>query len=274
MKVLAGRKGRVTLVGAGPGDPDLITVKGLRALQQADVVIYDRLVNPALLESAPETAERIYAGKRGGHYTFPQSKINKLMAERARRGAHVVRLKGGDPFLYGRGGEEVLYLRGQGVSCDIVPGVSAALAAPASAGIPVTHRGVSSTIAILSGHQAADAPNPVNWHGIARAAETVVVMMPLVNLRHVVGHLVSEGCPLNTPAAVIQSGTCPEQRSVVSTLKELVADVERAGLSSPATLVVGQVVTLASGMQAEATHQKKAVTVTGSPAQVAATLKG
>jgi len=249
MKVLAGRKGRITLVGAGPGDPDLITVKGLRALQRADVVVYDRLVNPELLESAPSGAERIYVGKRGGHYTFPQAKINALMVERARRGAHVVRLKGGDPFLYGRGGEEVLYARKHAVPCLVVPGVSAALAAPASAGIPVTHRGVSSTVAILSGHQATDAPNPVNWNGISRAAETVIVMMPLVNLRHVVGHLVSEGRPLGTPAAVIQAGTCPEQKAVVSTLKELVADVDRAGLTSPATLVVGEVVALASRIQ-------------------------
>ena len=249
MKVLQGRTGQVTLVGAGPGDPDLITVKGLRALQQADVVIYDRLVNPGLLEHVRESAEKLYVGKRGGRYTFPQNEINRLLVERAMKGAHVVRLKGGDPFLFGRGGEEALFLQQKGVPFEIIPGVSAALAAPAAAGIPLTHRGLSSSVAILSGHQAEEASNPINWAEMAGSADTLVVMMPLLNLRQTIGRLISQGRPLSTPAAVIQSGTCDSQRCVISTLRGIASDVEQAGLSSPATLVVGDVVGLAPAIQ-------------------------
>lgn len=245
MRMLRGRCGRVTLVGAGPGDPELLTLKGLRALQAAEVVVYDRLIAPCLLGEAPTDAERVYVGKRGGHYCFPQEQINQLLVERARRGLNVVRLKGGDPFLFGRGGEEVSYLKDHGIPCEVIPGVSSALAAPAAAGISVTRRGTASTVAIVSGHQAQDPGNPVNWSCLAGATDTLVVLMPLSNLRSIINQLVVNGRSLTTPAAVIQSATTAQQRTVVGTLRDIAAEVEREALSSPALLVVGEVARMA-----------------------------
>lgn len=245
MKVLRGRCGKVSLVGAGPGDPELLTVKGLRALQAARVVVYDRLVPPVLLDEAPADAERICVGKHGGHYSFPQEAIHDLLVDRARKGLDVVRLKGGDPFLFGRGGEEVLFLRKHGIPCEVIPGVSAALAGPAAAGVPVTHRGTASSVAIISGHQVKDAPNPVDWSGLASSADTLVVMMPLANLRLIVNRLAVNGRSLTTPVAAIQSATTPSQRVVVSTLRDIAGDVDREGLTSPVLLVVGEVARMA-----------------------------
>ncbi len=245
MRMVSGRIGRVCLVGAGPGDPDLITVKGLRALRSAQVVVYDRLVAARLLDEAPPEAERIHVGKRGGHYSFPQEQIHRLLAERARRGLDVVRLKGGDPFLFGRGGEEVHYLREQGIPCEVIPGVSSALAAPAAAGIPVTHRGTASSVAIVSGHQMNDPENPLDWSGLACGADTLVIMMPIGNLRSIVSRLIVHGRSFTTPAAVIESATTPQQRVAVATLREIVPLVEQMGLGSPALLVVGEVVRMA-----------------------------
>lgn len=245
MRIVSGRCGKVSLVGAGPGDPELMTVKGMRLLRAAQVVVYDRLVSTGVLDEAPRDAEKIHVGKRGGHYSFPQEKINRLLVDRAQKGLDVVRLKGGDPFLFGRGGEEVLYLREHGIPCEVVPGVSSALAAPSAAGIPVTQRGVASTLAVVSGHQMKDPENPVDWSGLASGADTLVVMMPLGSLRSIVGHLIVNGRSFTTPAAVIQAATTPEQKIVVSTLREIASQVERAGLTSPALLVVGEVVRMA-----------------------------
>ncbi|UCF38493.1 MAG: uroporphyrinogen-III C-methyltransferase, partial [Acidobacteriota bacterium] len=210
--------GKVFLVGAGPGDPDLITVKGLRLLQQADVVIYDRLANPALLAHCRSGAETLLVGKRGGHFSILQSDINRLLVEKARGGNRVVRLKGGDSFLFGRGGEEALHLIREGIEFEIVPGVSSALAGPASAGIPVTHRGVASSVAFVTGHSAASDEPGVNWEKLATAADTLVILMPLSNLRRIVSNLVLNGRSITTPAALVESATLDSQRVVTSTL--------------------------------------------------------
>ncbi|MFQ5930509.1 MAG: uroporphyrinogen-III C-methyltransferase [Acidobacteriota bacterium] len=244
MRVLPSKIGKVYLVGAGPGDPELLTLKGARCLQAADVVIYDRLVDPRILDVAPVAAERIFVGKKGGHYSFPQQKINELLARHARRGHQVVRLKGGDPLLLGRGGEEALYLAQEDIPFEVVPGVTSAVAVPASAGIPITHRGLSSSVTIVTGHQTADSESSVRWDRLARSADTLVVLMPLRNLRRIVSQLILNGRPLDTPAALIESGTLEMQRQVIAPLRSIVAKSAEAGIKSPALLVVGEVVHL------------------------------
>ena len=245
MKVLA-PLGRIILVGAGPGDPELITVRGDRRLRRADVVVYDRLVDLRLLERTPRGCEKICVGKKGGHYTFPQDKINELLVNRAAQGKQVVRLKGGDPFLLGRGGEEALYAARHGIPCEVVPGVSSAWAVPAAAGIPLTQRGLSSSVTILSGHQASGSEADVDWAAIVAGSDTLVILMPLGNLRHIVAQLVLHGKPLDTPAAMIQSATLGNQAEAMGSLRNIVAETLRVGIESPALLVVGEVVNLAS----------------------------
>ena len=242
MKVLSSRVGKVFLVGAGPGDPELITLKGLRCLGQADVVVYDRLVDSRLLSLSPPSAERILVGKKGGHYSFPQEKINELLASKAREGKQVARLKGGDPFIFGRGGEEAIFLAENKIPFEIVPGVSSALAVPAAAGIPVTHRDVSSSVTIVTGHQGTDTERPVAWEKVATATDTLVVLMPLGNLRGVVSKLVLHGRPLDTPVALVESGTLEGQREAIGTLRTIVRETEQIRIQSPALLVVGKVV--------------------------------
>ena len=205
MKILSSKTGKVYLVGAGPGDPELLTMKGASCLQKADVVIYDRLVDPRLLELAPARAERIFVGKKGSRYSFPQKGINRLLARKAQQGHQVVRLKGGDPFLFGRGGEEALYLVQQEIPFEVVPGVTSALAVPAAAGIPVTHRDLSSSVTIVAGQQAAEADPSVDWKRLGRAADTLIVLMPLGNLRFIISQLVLHGRRLDAPAALIES---------------------------------------------------------------------
>lgn len=242
MRLTNRKPAKVYLVGAGPGDPDLITVRGLRALQGADVVVHDRLVAAALLSEAPAHAEVIDVGKKGGHYAFPQERINKLLVERARRGQQVVRLKGGDPCLFGRGGEEAVELVRMGIPFEIVPGVTSAIAAPAAAGIPVTYRGMASSVGFVTGHQAAEeGDGEVNWAALSEAVDTLVVLMPLLNLRRIVSRLVLAGKPLSTPAAVISNGTRPGQRSVSATLGTIARMTEQARLESPALLIIGEV---------------------------------
>ncbi|MFB3905532.1 MAG: uroporphyrinogen-III C-methyltransferase [Acidobacteriota bacterium] len=239
-------RGKVFLVGAGPGDPELLTIKGLKCLQAADVVIYDRLAGAQILALAPRTAEKICVAKRGGHYSFPQDAINALLVAKAREGKTVVRLKGGDPFVFGRGAEEALFLANAGIPFEVVPGVSSAFAAPAAAGIPVTHRGLASTVTVIPGHQDPDSPQPVRWDLLARSADTLVVLMPLQRLRQIVATLLLNGKSFDTPAALIQSGTLPEQRQVIGTLRTIEELASAAGLTSPAVLVVGAVVTLSA----------------------------
>jgi uroporphyrin-III C-methyltransferase len=236
--------GTVYLVGAGPGDPRLITLRGAELLRRANVVVYDRLAPPALLDLAPARAERIDAGKAPGRAPLPQEAINRLLVEHARRGRRVVRLKGGDPFVFGRGGEEALACAAAGVPFEVVPGVSAAVAAPAYAGIPVTHRGLAASFAVVTASLAGGAT--ADLRRLARAADTLVVMMVAERLGEVCAALLDAGRPATEPAALIQWASTSAQRSVAATLGDLPALARGAGIGPPATLVVGQVAALAA----------------------------
>ncbi len=239
-------EGRVYLVGAGPGDPELITVKGLRCLRAADVVIYDRLISPALLDEAPPEAERVFVGKASGCHTLPQPEINALLIAHARRGRTVVRLKGGDPFLFGRGGEEAEVLAEAGIPYEIVPGVTSAIAVPAYAGIPVTQRNHAAQVTIVTGHEsAADQPGAaVNWEALAKLEGTLVILMGLANLARIACRLITSGMARQTPAAVIEQGTLPAQRVVTGTLEDIATRTAAAGIRSPAIIVIGAVAAL------------------------------
>jgi len=235
--------GKVYLIGAGPGDPGLFTLKGKRCLEEADVIAYDALANPRLLVDAKPDAEMIYVGKRGGQHALPQEEIGRLLVERARAGKVVARLKGGDPFVFGRGGEEAEELAAAGVPFEIVPGVTSAVAAPAYAGIPLTHRDFTSTVAFVTGHEdPTKEDTSIAWDKIATGIGTLVFFMGVSQLPEIVKRLVGHGRSPETPAAVIRWGTRAEQRVVTGTLSTL---VERsAGVKPPALIVVGEVVTL------------------------------
>lgn len=242
-------EGRVVLVGAGPGDPELITVRGLAWLRKAEVVVYDRLVSSALLDEAPASALRIFAGKAAGRHCASQPAINAILVHHAAAGRLVVRLKGGDPFVFGRGGEEVLACRGAGILVEVVPGVSSALAAPAAAGIPLTHRGVAASFVVATGHEeatspGADAVGRVDWAALARAADTVVVLMGIAALETIARQLVAAGRDPDTPAAVVHRAATPDQRVVTGSLRDIAA--RAAHLGPPGVIVVGEVVRLAA----------------------------
>jgi uroporphyrin-III C-methyltransferase len=235
--------GCVFIVGAGPGDPGLMTVRGLDLLRRADVIVYDRLVNPKLLDEAPVDCRRIFAGKACGAHAMPQSEINALLIAEARHGQRVVRLKGGDPFVFGRGGEEASALAEAGVAFEVVPGVSSAVAAPAAAGIPLTHRGLASSFAVVTGHQEGGGGAPrVDWGGLARSVDTLVILMGLGNLATITRDLIGHGRDPATPAAVIERGTTEAQRVVTATLGTLADAAARARVESPAIAVIGDVV--------------------------------
>ena len=234
----------VYLVGAGPGDPGLITVKGLACLRRAEVVIYDYLANESLLEAAPSQAERIYVGKQAGAHAMSQEEINRLIVEKGRT-AVVVRLKGGDPFIFGRGGEEALALREAGIPFEVVPGVTSAIAVPAYAGIPLTHRGLASSVAVVTGHEmAGKETSAIHWDRLATAAGTLVFLMGVRNLEHITTQLMTHGRAPETPVAVIRWGTTPEQETVIGTLATIADVAAAAGISPPAIIVVGQVAAL------------------------------
>jgi uroporphyrin-III C-methyltransferase len=238
------RQGTVYLVGAGPGDPGLLTVKARDLLASCDVVIYDYLVNPEILGQVSASTERIYVGKVGGGRQTPQDQINALLVEHALNGKRVVRLKGGDPFLFGRGGEEAEALRTAGVSFEVVPGISSALAVPAYAGIPLTHRGLSSSVAVVTGARRGDGTHE---HGAFRslaAADTIVVLMGLSHLREIADDLTAAGRSAETPAAVVRWGTYHGQQTVTGTLRTIASEAERAGMRAPAVIIVGEVVRL------------------------------
>jgi uroporphyrin-III C-methyltransferase len=240
-------QGIVYLVGAGPGDPRLITVRGLEVLRSSDVVVYDRLVNPALLAEAPARAERIQVGKGSGRHSTPQGMINALLIERARAGRAVTRLKGGDPFVFGRGGEECEALRAAGIRYEVVPGVTSAIAVPALAGIPVTHREHASAFAVVTGHQC-DHPSTVDWDALARIP-TLVVLMGLRTLEATTRRLLAHGASPSTPVAVVASGTTPDQRTVTGTLVTIARLAATAALEPPAILVVGEVVRMRGALE-------------------------
>jgi uroporphyrinogen III methyltransferase/synthase len=235
--------GRVFLVGAGPGDPGLITFKGLQLLHQAQVVVYDRLVGEDLLKCPPKGAELIYAGKGRGKRALEQEGINQTLIEKAREGKLVVRLKGGDPYVLGRGGEEAEALARAGVPFEVVPGVSSAVAAPAYAGIPVTHRNFASSFAVITG-QPGEGKERLNWSRLARGADTLVYLMGVENLSRIARELIRHGRPPSTPAALVQWGTRPQQRTVTAPLEDIAARAKKENMGPPAVLVVGEVVTL------------------------------
>lgn len=236
--------GKAYLVGAGPGNPDLITVRGLRLLQSAEVVIYDHLIAQELLHEAPPDAERVFVGKEAGRHILPQEKINQLIVSWVRAGRQVVRLKGGDPFVFGRGGEEALALVEAGLPFAIVPGVSSALAVPAYAGIPVTQRGVSTAFAVVTGHEAAHKlKSTTDWAALARIP-TLVILMGLQWLDELCAALVAAGRPPDMPACVISWGTTDAQQVVRATLDTLPGAVAAAHLRAPGIIVVGDVVAL------------------------------
>ncbi|MBI2859935.1 MAG: uroporphyrinogen-III C-methyltransferase [Chloroflexi bacterium] len=236
-------KGKVYLVGAGPGDPGLITVRGVERLKQADVVVYDRLIDERLLDYAPADAERIYVGKAPDRHAMSQEEINRLLVELAGEGKTVVRLKGGDPFVLGRGGEEAETLVDAGIPFQVVPGVTSAVAVPAYAGIPVTHRGLSSSLAVVTGHEdPAKNGSNIAWDKLATGVDTLIFLMGVRNLPQIVARLVEHGRAPNTPAAVIKDGAGPAQRTVVGTLETIVEMVQRQRITSPAITVVGEVV--------------------------------
>ena len=235
--------GRVSIVGAGPGDPELMTMRGLARVRTADVLIYDRLVDPALVAEAPATAERIFAGKARGYAALEQREIEAVLVARALAGKHIVRLKGGDPYVFGRGGEEVAALVAAGIAVEVVPGVSSALAVPASAGIPVTHRELSSTVTIVTGHEDPAKPeSAVDWGWLAAAQGTLVILMGLGQLPRIRDRLIAGGRAPQTPAAAIASGTRADQRVVAASLAELPEAAAAAQLMAPALVVVGDVV--------------------------------
>ncbi|MEW6034850.1 MAG: uroporphyrinogen-III C-methyltransferase, partial [Chloroflexota bacterium] len=235
----------VYLVGAGPGDPGLITVKGLECIRAADVIVYDHLVDQRLLAEARRDAEFVYVGKSSVSHTMSQAEVNRLLVKKARGGRMVVRLKGGDPFVFGRGGEEAEALASAGVPFEVVPGVSAAVAVPAYAGIPVTHRALSSSFAVITGHETpGKAESSIAWDHLATGVDTLVFLMGVANLGYIVEQLLKNGRPAGTPVAVICEGTLPSQRTVTGTLGGIVDKAREAGVTPPAVLVVGEVVAL------------------------------
>ncbi|UOE45366.1 uroporphyrinogen-III C-methyltransferase [Agromyces larvae] len=241
--------GRVTLVGGGPGDPDLLTVRAVRALADADVVLYDRLAPHATLAELAPRARLIDVGKRPGHHAVPQHEIEALLVEHAATGAHVVRLKGGDPYVFGRGGEEVLACRAAGIPVTVVPGVSSAIAVPAAAGIPLTHRGVSHLFTVVSGHA------PLTDDELDRLAGlggTIVVLMGVNTLPSVASGLLRFGLDRSTPVAIVERGTRPDQRTTIAPLDRIVVAAGVAHAASPAVIVIGEVVGLASAGEADA----------------------
>ncbi len=239
--------GKVYLVGAGPGDPGLLTVKGKIILEHCDVVLYDALVAPEIMALVPSTAEKLYVGKRANHHSLPQTEITDLLIQKAQTAAVVVRLKGGDPFVFGRGGEEMLALRAAGIEVEVIPGITAGIAAPAYAGIPVTHRTLSASVLFVTGHEAIDKDRPdVDWQAIATCVGTLVIYMGIHNLPTIVPQLLAGGCAPETPVAVIRWGTTPQQAELTTTLAALPDHYDSPALQPPAIVVIGDVVSLST----------------------------
>lgn len=238
-------QGKVYLIGAGPGDPGLLTLKGLQCLKKAQVVVYDHLAAISLLAHAQPNAEFIYAGKEAGAHTIPQTELNRLLVTKAQEGKTVARLKGGDPYVFGRGGEEALELAQAGIPFEVVPGISSAIAGPMYAGIPVTHRGVAAGVTIITGHEAPDKAAPGhNWQALAQTKGTLVFLMAMQNLKEITATLLKYGKSPATPVAVIQNATTTRQRTLLTTLAELPHDAERQNFAAPALVVIGNVVEL------------------------------
>ncbi len=243
--------GSVAIVGAGPGDPDLLTLRALRLLQDADVIVHDRLVGEGVLELARRDAERVFVGKARGHHSMSQDAINALLAARARAGQRVVRLKGGDPFIFGRGGEEVEHLRARGIAVEVVPGITAATGCAAVAGLPLTHRDVAQSVTFVTAH-ARDGEPQLDWRALATPRQTLVVYMGVAVADRLAARLIEHGLSADTPVAVIENGTLPTQRVVTGLLRDLGSLIAERGIAGPAALVIGEVARLADPAVVEA----------------------
>ena len=249
----------VYLVGTGPGDPDLLTVKALRLLQTADVIVYDRLVSADIIDLIPSGVARIFVGKETGKHTLSQDKINELLVRLAQTNRSVVRLKGGDPLVFGRGSEEALYLSRHNVCFEIVPGITSASARTTYAGIPLTHRGLANQVHIITGHCREDAPLDYDWAALAKRDSTLVIYMGVAQIGQITQQLIAHGLSAQTPAAAVEQGTTAQQRVCITTLADLPQQVEQSHLQAPVLFVIGQVVSLAEELdwfvpQVEALH--------------------
>lgn len=242
--------GKVFLVGAGPGDPDLLTVKARRLIEEAEVVVYDRLVSEAILDLVPKGAARIFVGKESARHSLPQSETNVLLEKLAKARRRVVRLKGGDPFVFGRGGEEATHLARAGIAVEIVPGITAGSGCAAAAGIPLTHRGLATSVRFVTGHCRNDLPLDLNWESLADPDQTLVVYMGLAHIEEISERLIAAGLPRDTPVAAIARGTTHEQRIIEADLEMIAVKVREAPLSAPILFVIGKVVTLRAELAA------------------------
>ncbi|XID92982.1 uroporphyrinogen-III C-methyltransferase [Paenibacillaceae bacterium WGS1546] len=243
------KPGKVSIVGAGPGDPELITVKALKRIREADVILYDRLANEELLAYAKPGAVKIYCGKAPGRHAAPQDEINETLAAYALRGSIVVRLKGGDPLVFGRGGEEALALAERGIPCEIVPGITSSIGAAASARIPLTHRGIAGSVAIVTGNRCHDREARIRWDLLARGVDTLVVYMGVGKLGEIRAELLRHGKAASTPVALIERATLPDERIVVGTLADIHLLAARMALSNPALIVIGETVRIREGLE-------------------------
>ena len=239
---------KVYLIGAGPGDVDLLTLKAKSLIEQANVIVYDRLADDRLLNFASEESEKIYVGKAPGQHTMKQEEISQLLVDLTKRFENIVRLKGGDPFVFGRGGEEALLLKENDIPFEIVPGVTSAIAVPAYAGIPVTHRGIATSFAVVTGHEMSE-KSTLRWDKLATGVDTLIFLMGVANLAEITKRLIANGRAADTPAAVIQNGTKAEQRVLITTVENAADDVQRQQITSPAIFIVGEVVKLRDSLK-------------------------
>ncbi|AIQ12802.1 uroporphyrinogen-III C-methyltransferase [Paenibacillus durus] len=236
------KTGSISIVGAGPGDPELITIKAVRRIREADVVLYDRLVSEELLDYARQGARLIYCGKAPGQHSMSQEQIEHVMIHQARQGHKVVRLKGGDPFVFGRGGEEALAAAEAGIPWEVIPGVTSAVGAAASAGIPLTHRGVAASFAVVTGSRCGDHETPVDWGHLARGVDTIAVYMGVGRLGQICEELLRHGKESSTPVALIENGTTSRQRTVIGTLDNIEQLASAFRIGNPAMIIIGEVV--------------------------------